>query len=282
MPYVKDDEIPDSSGAQGKVFRATKMTPYRLSLLGRSHIEAFAIKEIQTQDSKARERLRNEIKHLRLCNHPNVLRLREAYVIEQEMWTDTTFLVTEPWAQASLHSFLRELVNHGKSRSCPWYVPSNLAPWPSIVRQCILGLMHLHQNSIRHKDLNPRNILLLDESNGDRSQPRVRPIIADLGVSKANVVGADSSFNGTHQYLAPEQHAKEASTAESDVFSLGCCFAWIHSVIASKSIKNGEEDKLSDLGPNQLDNVAAVGFANAIDEVMDLLKTLRSDQKSPK
>ena len=139
VPYIKDDERPSFSGGQGAVYRATLTTT--TGLLRRAHVEAFAIKEIRLGDIRARERLRNEIKYLRLCDHPNILRLREAYTIDQEQWIDTTFLVTEPWAQASLQRFIESVANStdGRSSLCPWYVLQNLEPWPNIVQQCILG-----------------------------------------------------------------------------------------------------------------------------------------------
>jgi serine/threonine protein kinase len=278
VPYIKDDERPSFSGAQGAVYRATLTTT--TGLLRRAHVDAFAIKEIRLGDIRARERLRNEIKHLRLCDHPNILRLREAYTIDQEQWTDTTFLVTEPWAQASLQRFIESVANStdGRSSLCPWYVPQNLEPWPSIVRQCILGVKHLHENSIKHKDLKPDNILLLDESNGDYLHPKVRPIIADFGISKEYVAGARTTFQGTLQYLAPEQVAKESSTPQSDIFSLGCCFAWVQSLLGSKPWKAGSEDEQ---GIFQLEELVCVGFSITAASIPNLLGRLRVEL-SPK
>lgn len=89
------------------------------------------------------------------------------------------------------------------SRLCPWYKPHSLDPWPSIVRQCVLGLEHLHKNKIRHKDLKPDNILLVDGSNGASLDSKVRAVIADLGISKGYVEAENTTFNGTEQYLAP-------------------------------------------------------------------------------
>lgn len=162
----------------------------------RRKVETFAIKEIPISDTRARLRLRKEIKHLRLCHHPNVLQLKEVYIIEQEEWIDRTFLVTQPWAQASLQRLLEDRANSGDgmSRLCPWYRLHHLDPWPSFVRQCIFGLEHLHNNKIRHKDLKPDNILMADESDGDFLKPRVRVIIADLGISKAYVEAEKTTF----------------------------------------------------------------------------------------
>lgn len=278
VPYIKDDERPSFSGAQGAVYRATLTTT--TGLLHRAHVDTFAIKEIRLGDIRARERLRNEIKHLRLCDHPNILRLREAYTIDQEQWTDTTFLVTEPWAQSSLQRFIESVANStdGRSSLCPWYVPQNLEPWPSVVQQCILGVKHLHENSIKHKDLKPDNILLLDESNGDYLHPKVRPIIVDFGISKEYVVGARTTFQGTLQYLAPEQVAEESSTPQSDIFSLGCCFAWVQSILCSKPWKAGSEDEQ---GIFQLEELVCIGFSITAANIPNLLERLRIEL-SPK
>lgn len=137
---------------------------------------------------------------MRICDHPNILRLREAYTIDQDQWAKTTFLVIEPWAQACFQRFIMDLANSpdGRSSVCPWYSPQSLEHWPSIAKGCILGVKHLHENSIKHKDLKPSNILLLDESNSNFLQPKVRPIIADLGISKEYIAGAQTSFLGTY------------------------------------------------------------------------------------
>jgi serine/threonine protein kinase len=158
-----------------------------------------------------------------------VLKLYEVFTVEGNKWANIYSLVTEPWAETSFERFFADLGSSktGMSTLYPWHDPERLLPWPSIVKQRLLGLQHLHTNSIKHKDLKPANILLLDESNGEAEYPRVRVIIADLGISKASTIGAPTSFVGTELYMAPEQLAKESSSTKSDIFSLGACFAII-------------------------------------------------------
>jgi serine/threonine protein kinase len=278
VPYKRDEEQPLLSGGQATVFRATRTSP-PIGL--RRKVETFAIKEILIKDKRARHRLRKEIEHLRLCQHPNVLQLKEVYTIEQEEWMDRTFLVTQPWAQASLQRLLEDIANSsdGTSRLCPWYKPHNLDPWPSIVRQCILGLEHLHNNEIRHKDLKPDNILLVDESDGDSLKSKVRVIIADLGISKGYVEAEKTTFNGTEQYLAPEQKAEASSTYRSDIFSLGCSISWIHALLSSKQ---WELCKGNELGIFQLEELYQVGFCYSFKEVPPLLRRLRQDPDGAK
>ena len=273
VPYKRDEEQPHLSGGQAIVYRATRISsPITL----RPKVEAFAIKELSVKDKKARHRLRKEIEHLRLCQHPNVLQLREVYIIEQEEWMDRTFLVTQPWAQASLQRLLVDVANsdNGTSRLCPWSKPHNVDPWPSIVRQCILGLEHLHKNKIRHKDLKPDNILMVDESGGDPAEPKIRVIIADLGISKRYVEAEQTTFNGTEQYLAPEQKAEASSTYLSDIFSLGCSISWIHALLSSK---RWELCQGNELGIFRLEELYQVGFCYSFKEVPPLLEQLRQD-----
>jgi serine/threonine protein kinase len=278
VPYKRDDEQPHFSGGQATVFRAIRTLP---ATALRRRVETFAIKEILVRDKRTRHRLRKEIEHLRLCQHRNVLELIEVYIIEQEEWMDRTFLVTQPWAQASLQGLLRDIANSGDgtSRPCPWYKPHHLDPWPSIVRQCILGLEHLHYNEIRHKDLKPDNILVVDESNGDSLKPKVRVIIADLGISKGYVETEKTTFNGTEQYLAPEQKAEASSTYRSDIFSLGCSISWIHALLSSKQWELCQGDEL---GIFQLEKLFEVGFWSSYKEVPTLLKRLRQDPDGTK
>ncbi|EMD94988.1 hypothetical protein COCC4DRAFT_26348 [Bipolaris maydis ATCC 48331] len=245
VPYRRDEEHPYLHGGQATVFRATKTLP---SSGLRRKVDIFAIKEIPIGDRKARHRLRKEIEHLRLCQHPNVLQLKKA--------------------QASLQRLLEEIANSrdGMSRLCPWYKSHGLDPWPSVVWQCVLGLEHLRKNKIRHKDLKPDKILLVDESDGASLDPKVRAVIADLGISKGYVEAENTTFNGTEQYLAPEQKAQASSTYRSDIF-----FARLQ--------------HLMDPCPSKLEAVGAVpGERTGFNEVPPLLEQLRQnldDNKQP-
>jgi serine/threonine protein kinase len=242
---------------------------------------AFAVKEIHLNGVEERTKLENEIRHLRKCDHPNVLKLHEAFKIEDDKWANTYFLVTEPWAEASFERFFADLGSSktGTSSSCKWYIPEQLSPWPSIVKQCVFGIQHLHKKLIKHKDLKPANILLLDESSGEIGNLRVRVIIADLGISKASTIGAPTSFDGTKQYMAPEQLAGESSTTKSDIFSLGACFAMIQAVLCTKAgLKAWMRAKQNQQGFFAIDKVAEGRFAPNVDQILALLEQMRQDE----
>jgi len=82
-------------------------------------------------------------------------------------------------------------------------------------------------HAIKHKDLKPGNILLLHEDTD-----RVTPPIADVGTSKVYNPGFKTNYiDSTYEYLATEQHEKQSSTLQSDIWQLGCCFAEFLSVV---------------------------------------------------
>jgi len=265
VPYIRDLSTPGSRGAQGTVWRAT--TTSFLDLFRTNNAE-FAIKEIHVIDKASDDRVLREINHLKACNHSNLLDLVAVYRIEEEVWGDVIFLVTKPWAPLTLHTFLKDLARaaedkDGLSGLHPWYTHLGTGPWEDIVRGCALGVEHLHLISIRHKDLKPENILLFIENskNDTKSRLRVRPIIADFGISKEWVQGAKTTFNGTRQYLAPEQLQQLESTPKSDIFSLGCCYAMIQAVISGgqRAVLELEE--------------TAFEFATRITEVLEVLQS---------
>ena len=198
--------------------------------------QVCAIKEMQAVSVKDQLMAAQEIEFLRQFRHPNILELEDAFVIDLpgHHMLHTIRLVTKPWAHVSLHHFIQDLTNSsGSSTMCPWFKPQEIEPWPSIVRQCLSGLVYLHSqqpNPIRHKDIKPHNILLYAEVQSS-GKLEVRPIIIDFGVSKEHIDGATTANTGTYEYKAPEQIKNREPTLASDVFSLGCCFALIESIL---------------------------------------------------
>jgi serine/threonine protein kinase len=159
-------------------------------------------------------------------------------------------------------------------------------PWPSIVKGMILGVEHVHtehlphKSSIKHKDLKPDNILYLDESEGDYSQPRIRPIIADLGISKEDIVRAKTTKPRTYQNWATEQHNGKRSSRQSDIFSLGCCLTWIYACVCSNPLEDPQTE-FSKRAIGHLEEMSAIGFGYPGNgpEILCLLEELRRERE---
>jgi serine/threonine protein kinase len=217
-------------GSFGQVFKAVT-----------SAGEVFAIKMLSKIDNNEKKEVAyKEFELLRRCAHPNLLRLMQVYRIET--LPDAFFMVTDPWAPDTLLDFIDQS-NVDRASNFPWYRQGSA----DSEKYCFIvllglanGLHHLHITGIKHKDIKPSNILIYRDDLADpkkQSNPwHVRPIIADLGISKLVVSGGTTNFtNSTYQYLAPEQVAHKDSSPKSDVFSMGCCFANIIAVLCRGS-----------------------------------------------
>jgi serine/threonine-protein kinase len=87
-----------------------------------------------------------------------------------------------------------------------------------LARQVALGLEHANQKSLIHRDVNPSNILVMQDGTAK---------LTDLGLAidltDQTPVTRDGATVGTFDYIAPEQarHSHAVDT-RSDIYSLGC------------------------------------------------------------
>lgn len=84
----------------------------------------------------------------------------------------------------------------------------------SIALQLCDGLGELHKKGIIHRDLTPKNIIVMN---------RQRVKLIDFGISRIERenASADTEFLGTAGFAAPEQYGFQQSTARTDIYSLG-------------------------------------------------------------
>ncbi|KXX73943.1 Serine/threonine-protein kinase H1 [Madurella mycetomatis] len=213
-------ETPYAIDTAGKSFPGTNATVQRVNHKGSG--EALAMKTFQNVFSKKDMReISRELRVLEVCDHRNIVQLVEAFRLQDD--DQSVHLVMAPWAPCTLFTFLR-MSNAQRKARCPWFKPD--APESDrciyrILSELADGVGYLHSLPVKHKDLKPDNILLYREGTDD-----VTPLITDVGISKVHRPGAKTNYNdGTYVYLAPEQDKLKASTLESDIWQLGCCFA---------------------------------------------------------
>ena len=88
-----------------------------------------------------------------------------------------------------------------------------------LARQVALGLEHLHQKDLLHRDVNPTNIMVDQEGTAKLTD---LGLAIDLG-DEEEIVTRDGATVGTFDYISPEQarNPREIDT-RSDIYSLGC------------------------------------------------------------
>ena len=97
------------------------------------------------------------------------------------------------------------------------------------------ALSYLHASGVRHKDIKPANILI-DESGS--------VILTDFGISrrfpKHTPHATNNERNFTRKYASPEMMEDETTLRDdpSDVFSLGCVFLEMATLLLGKNLHN--------------------------------------------
>ncbi|NWR91536.1 SLK kinase, partial [Furnarius figulus] len=180
-------------GAFGKVFKAQNKETKVLA----------AAKVIDTKSEEELEDYMVEIDILASCDHPNIVKLLDAFYYENNLW-----ILIEFCAGGAVVFFFFELER-----------PLTEPQIKVVCRQTLEALNYLHENKIIHRDLKAGNILFTLD--GDIK-------LADFGVSAKNTrtIQRRDSFIGTPYWMAPEVVMCETSKDrpydyKADIWSLG-------------------------------------------------------------
>ena len=153
---------------------------------------------IKTTEDK--ELVRIEIGILKLCHHPNIVRLLDH--LENENYI---FIITEYIDGDTLHKYFKKRkIVFTESEAC------------LIMTQIANGVKYLHKYGIVHRDLKPENIMITKQNNIDIIK------IMDFGLSK--IVSSQEKMidgYGTLSYVSPEVLLRVPYNKEVDIWSLG-------------------------------------------------------------
>jgi len=156
-----------------------------------------------------------ELEIMKRLNHHHIIRIAGTY-------SDPNYLgfVMSPVADCNLAAYLSTEYNSDERK----------ARLRTFFGCLITTLAYVHDARIRHKDIKPQNILVKGNS----------VILTDFGISYSTAEGGHSTTEGapamTMRYCAPEVAKYEPRNSSSDIWSLGCVFVEMITVLKNQTI----------------------------------------------
>ena len=173
------------SGGMGLVWRARDRTLHR----------QVAIKFAKSagsveNDRRLEQRMKQEVKAVAQCTHPNIMAIHNACLGEEE---PVKFIVCEHLGDISLQTLL--------SDRSPRLSPHNLLV---VAEQLLQALSHMHSKNWIHRDMKPSNVMWSQAEKGS-----FKVVLIDFGIAKnrseqSNVMPTTTGgFPGTLAYMGP-------------------------------------------------------------------------------
>ena len=185
------------AGGSAQVWRAQDERTGEEVAIKRLHPVVFA-------DPAARRRLERESHALKELDSPNIVRIRDSHVTDDE-----AALVLDYVPGVSLSERLAE---HGRL---------SVAETVGVVRDVGAALTTAHAAGVVHRDVKPANIILADDGHALLTDFGVaRQDAGDGGTGTATEVTALGLVVGSLHYLSPEQLRGEPATPASDQYGL--------------------------------------------------------------
>lgn len=168
--------------------------------------ETVAIKRMKKRYTSWEECMNlREIRSLRKLKHPNIIKLKEVFKLENEL-----YMVFDYADRNLLRMYSEDFKS--KNRQMPEETVK------SIMQQIVKGLAHMHKNGYFHRDMKPENILISKEG-------KVK--LADFGLAREIRSSPPyTDYVSTRWYRAPEILLKSPNyNSPVDIFALGCIMA---------------------------------------------------------
>ncbi|KAK4127203.1 kinase-like protein, partial [Parathielavia appendiculata] len=204
-------------------------------------------------DSEARSNALKEVKTMSRLRHPHIVAYVasfEAYCIQtrevrrrpragahavllrvnQRIRKHILGIAMYPPAQCNLRTFMEEVFQSPKEAD--WILP-HLHTYFGCLAQAV-AYLHRKSVQVRHKDIKPENIVIDDFG---------LPILTDFGLSKHFETGqySEGPTPKTVKYADPEAMHEGRRDERSDIFSLGCVFLEMATVLLGKPPRFAEE-----------------------------------------
>lgn len=155
-----------------------------------------AVKKMDLKAQQRRELLFNEVAIMRDYHHPNIVKMFNSYLVDDELW-----VVMEYLEGGALTDIVTRMT----------MTEQQIA---TVCVQCLQALAFLHEEGVIHRDIKSDSILLASDG-------RVK--LSDFGfcAQVSREVPKRRSLVGTPYWLSPEIISRESYGTEVDIWSMG-------------------------------------------------------------
>jgi serine/threonine protein kinase len=184
-----------------------------------------------------KEQAVQEVAHITPLGHAHVVRIIGTYVLGKEL-----SILLYPVAQYDLRDYLDIIINASEAEA-KWYT---MVYATRRFFSCLVSAVHhIHARLTKHMDIKPQNILIqkrLKMHSLRKEYPFDFSVcIADFGISRSydrvEAIETDGRTAFTPKYAAPEVAEQELRGLKADIFSLGCVFLEVYSVLHDADFK---------------------------------------------
>lgn len=163
--------------------------------------------DIKKKFKEIKERFINEARMYKKLDHPNIVRIYDIDIVEDESeGVEIPYLIMGYIHGSSLAGIIKKTA------------PLPLSHVLKISQDILGALDAIHSSNIIHRDLKPANIMI-EETTG-------KAVLIDLGIAKdilsESGLTTDGAMMGSPSYMAPEQFYESRNVSpENDIYSFG-------------------------------------------------------------
>ncbi|KAI9812735.1 MAG: hypothetical protein M1827_004491 [Pycnora praestabilis] len=231
VEYLPSEEVPLTEVSE--IYASLKVKVHHV--LSRGGV-SLARKTVFLKNRLEYPKLLDEVRHLQKLQHQHVIQLIGTYLhgtCRPGKWFS---ILLYPVADHDLAYHMSHILPINYSDLYVDFPRRHLTD----AFQCLSNALHyIHSQGIKHMDIKPKNILVKGGPTGEWTIP-TKFYITDFDIARAVQNSEDSRTNGwtacTRMYCSPEVAADEVSRGRSsDIFSMGCVFLEMMTVIVGKT-----------------------------------------------
>lgn len=176
----------------------------------------------------------SEVQHLQNLRHAHIVQLVGTYLQGRNL-----SILMYPAADCDLKTFLEETADVFQE---VLFDTTRRMPFLLTACRCLASAVsYVHDHTTKHMDIKPQNILIgTKKSSIRRYGPDWHVYLADFGLSRSFASQDHSQTDGptakTPKYCAPEVYEHDSRGRSADIFSLGCVFTEIVTILEYRTL----------------------------------------------